>query len=138
MPLFVTPRQLSHRAELYHQLAQLISAGIALPQALATLQRSPPVRSFRQPLTELIRHLAAGETFSAALEKLGRWLPAFDIALLHAGETSGRLPDCFKMLADYYQERSRLIRQVISDLAYPVFLFHFAILLAPLPELFQS
>ncbi len=138
MPLLITPTQLSQRAEFYHQLSQLTAAGISLPQALATLQRAPPSRSFRQPLTHLLAELANGETFSEALQKVGRWLPAFDIALLHAGETSGRLPACFKLLADYYQERSRLIRQVISDLGYPLFLFHFAILIGPLPTLVQS
>lgn len=138
MPLLVTPKQLSQRAEFYHQLSQLTAAGISLPQALTSLQRAPPARSFRQPLTRLLEELARGETFSEALQKLGRWLPAFDIALVQAGETSGRLPACFKLLADYYQERSLLIRQVISDLSYPLFLFHFAILIGPLPTLIQS
>jgi len=138
MPLLVTPRQLSQRAEFYHQLGQLTAAGISLPQALGNLQKAPPARSFREPLGRLLEHLHQGATFSGALQQTGAWLPAFDQALLQAGESSGRLPDCFKMLADFYQERSRLVRQVLSDLAYPVFLFHFAILLGPLPALFQS
>src|SRR5260221_10488282 len=138
MPPLVTPRQLSQRAEFYHQLGQLTAAGISLPQALSTLQRAPPSHSFRQPLARLLEELAEGATFNGALRKTGAWLPAFDQALLQAGEASGRLPDCFKLLADYYQERSRLVRQVLSDLAYPVFLFHFAVLLGPLPAFFQS
>ena len=136
--LLLTPRQLFQRAELYHQLSQLMGAGIALPQALESLQRAPPSRAFRQPLTTLISRLGQGATFSEALNSLGRWLPSFDTALLHAGEQSGRLPDCLKLLADYYQERARLLRQVISDLCYPVFLFHFAIFIRPFPTLFQS
>src|SRR5438552_825715 len=138
MPLLVTPKQLAHRSELYHQLGQLTAAGIPLPKALATLQRAPPARSFRQPLMRVSEQLEEGCVFSEALQPLGRWLPAFDVALLRAGEKSGRLPECFKLLAEYYQERSRLIRQVIADLGYPLFLFHFAILIGPVPALFQS
>jgi len=138
MSLLVTPGQLNQRSEFYHQLGQLTAAGISLPQALATQQRAPPASSFRAPLAHLLKQLAEGDTFSGALQSLGRWLPAFDISLLQAGEKSGRLPDCFKLLAEYYRERSRLIRQVISDLGYPLFLFHFAILIGPLPGLIQS
>ena len=54
------------------------------------------------------------------------WLPAFDLALIGAGEQSGRLDACFRMLADYYNDRARLIKQVISQLIYPVGLIHFA------------
>src|SRR5438105_1760210 len=103
MPLLPTPRQLAHRAEFYHQLAQLIDAGITLPQALDTLHRAPPARSYRQPLQRLIASLMEGCTFSQSLQQLGSWLPSFDIALLRAGEQSGRLPNCLKLLAEYYQ-----------------------------------
>jgi type II secretory pathway component PulF len=138
MPLLVTPRQLVHRAELYHQLAQLADAGLPLFQSIETLLRAPPARSFRKPLARVLANLTEGATFSDALQALGHWAPSFDIALLRAGEKSGRLPECLKLLAEYYQERARLIRQVISDLMYPLFLFHFAILIAPIPALVSS
>ena len=136
MSLIVTPRQLAQRAELYHQLSQLTGAGIGLPKALEIQRRSPPGRAFRAPLALLLGRLAEGATFAEAMRSTGRWMPSFDLALLEAGEKSGRLPDCFKLLSDYYTERSRLLRQVISDLGYPVFLVHFAILIGPFPELF--
>jgi len=138
MALVVTPRQLAQRAELYHQLAQLTDAGIGLPQALELLHRSPPARSFRAPLTRLINQINDGKTFNEAVRSVEGWLPSFDTALLEAGERSGRLPQCFKLLAQYYTERCQLARQVIHDLAYPVFLFHFAILIGPFPELFLT
>ncbi|HKI68150.1 MAG TPA: type II secretion system F family protein, partial [Verrucomicrobiae bacterium] len=54
-------------------------------------------------------------------------LPLFDTSLLMAGEKSGRLDACFRLLSDYYTDRARVARQVIADLLYPVFLFHFFI-----------
>ena len=138
MSLLVTPAELSRRAELYHQLAQLTAAGIGLPQALETLHRSPPARSFQEPLGTLRQQLAQGATFGEAVHAVEGWLPSFDGALLNAGEASGRLPASFKMLSDYYGERAQLTRRAMSDLAYPFFLFHLAIFLGPFPELFQT
>lgn len=138
MGLIVTPGQLAQRAELYHQLSQLLDAGIGVIDALEMQLRNPPARSFRVPLSRLISELRHGSSFSAGLRQIDGWLPTFDVALLEAGEKSGRLPQCFKLLAQYYRERNQLARQVISDLAYPVALFHFAILIGPFPELFLT
>src|SRR6185295_18916460 len=73
-----------------------------------------------------------------SLRRSGAWLPEFDIALLQAGETSGRLDACFRVLADHYEDRARITRQMIADLAYPVALAHFAVFILPFPALFMS
>ena len=132
MSLTVTPAQLAQRAGLYHQLSQLVAAGIGLPQAIQIQQRSPPSRAFREPLSRIKERLAEGSTFTEACVSAGNWLPEFDASLIEAGEKSGRLPECFKLLAEHYTERASLLRQSISSLAYPAFLFHFAIFIGPI------
>ena len=125
MPLIISPRQFTQRAELFHQLAQLTSAGIPIVHTLEQIKRSPPAPSFRKPLQRLLDELAKGATLAEALQSLN-WLPAFDLALIGAGEHSGRLDTCFRLLADYYNDRARVIKQVISQLIYPVGLIHLA------------
>jgi type IV pilus assembly protein PilC len=125
MPLIVTPRQFTQRAELYHQLAQLTSAGIGVVPALEQIKRNPPASSFREPLQHFLDELANGRTLSDSLQ-FGGWLPVFDTALIEAGECSGRLDACFRLLADYYNDRARVIKLVISQLIYPVGLIHLA------------
>ena len=93
--------------------------------ALEQIKRNPPARSFREPLQRLLDELAKGATLAESLQSVG-WLPAFDIALIEAGERSGRLDACFRLLADYYNDRARIIKQVIAQLIYPVGLIHFA------------
>jgi type IV pilus assembly protein PilC len=137
MPFIVTPRQLDQRAELFHQLAQLTSAGIGIIAALEQIKRGPPSRSYREPLQRLLDELARGATVADALHRLG-WLPAFDLALIEAGERSGRIDACFHLLADYYNERARLIRQTIADLIYPVSVFHLAVFVSTLLEFLWS
>ena len=127
MPLIVTPGQLVHRSELYQQLAQLTAAGLGLVRSLDQLQRNPPSRSYREPLRRILDEIAQGRTFTQAAANTGGWLPELDLALLQAGETSGKLDACFRTLADYYAERARMARQMISQLIYPVGLIHFAV-----------
>jgi type II secretory pathway component PulF len=137
MPFIVTPRQFTQRAELFHQLAQLTSAGIGVIPALEQIKRSPPARTYREPLQRLLGELARGATVTESLHRLG-WLPAFDQALIEAGERSGRIDACFRLLADYYNERARVIRQMLGDLMYPVFVFHFAVVLVAFLEFLWS
>ena len=130
-----TPGRLAQRAEFYHQLAQLTDAGLTLRSALESQQSHPPARWLREPASRLLGYLKEGGTFGEAVAAAPKWVPTFDAALLDAGEQSGQLPSCFKLLANHYSERARLAREVLSNLAYPVLLFHFAVLIGPLPQL---
>jgi type II secretory pathway component PulF len=133
-----TPGQLARRADFYHQLGQLTGAGLGLIRALEELKRHPPDRSYREPIGRLLARIAEGATLTDAVESCGHWLPAFDLALLQAGEQSGRLDACFRLLANYYTDRARIARQMIGDLAYPVFLLHFAVFIFPFAQFFTS
>jgi len=141
--LVLTPRQLAQRGELYQQLAQLTEAGFGLLQALDLLQRNPPARAFRPLLEQVRQRIEAGSSFADALRAIahlpsGRWLAAFDLPLLEAAEKSGRLPACFKLLGDYYATRAQLARELMSNLLYPAFLVHAAVLILAFPQLFQT
>jgi type II secretory pathway component PulF len=138
MPLDFTPGQFARRAEFYHQLGALTGAGLGVIRGLETLKRNPPSRSYREPIGRIIEQLNHGYTFTESVRRAGQFVPGFDIALLEAGEQSGRLEACLQLLADYYRDRAQLARQVISDLAYPVFLFHFAIFIFPFAQFFTS
>jgi type II secretory pathway component PulF len=128
MSFLVTPRQFLHRAEFYQQLAQLTAAGLGVVSGLEQLKRHPPSRSFRAPIQHLLDRLAQGHTLAGALQSPDPWLPEFDVALIDAGERSGRLDGCFRLLAHYYNDQARLRKQMISQMLYPVGLIHMAAL----------
>lgn len=140
MPLIVTPRQLVHRAQFYRQLSQMTAAGLPFISALNMQLENPPARSYREPIRAIIGQLGQGSTIAEALQHQGSWMPTFDLALVEAGEKSGRLDSVFKMLAEYYEENAAILRKLIGDLAYPVFLLHFAALVFSFPffQLFQA
>src|SRR5580692_11710036 len=138
MPIIFSPRQLTQRSMFYQQLGQLLSAGITVINALEMLSRNPPSRSYREPIRQILKQISEGGNVTDAMQSLGKWTPAFDLAMVHAGESSGRLDIIFRMLAGYYAERAAMARQMISDLAYPVFLLHFSILIFAVIAWFQS
>jgi len=137
MEILPSPRKLTQRGEFYYQLGQLTATGVGVTNAVDLLCRKPPSRAYREPLQRLRTHLAEGDTFSDALARLGLWTPAFDIALIEAGERSGRMDAVFILLGNYYADRATLLRRALSDLAYPVFLFHFAVVVLPMVQYFQ-
>lgn len=137
MPCLITPGQFTRRAELYHQLAALTGAGVGLIQALEQLHRHPPSRGFRAPLRRAVEQLNAGSTLAEAVAA-GGWMTDFERALLEAGERSGRLEQCFKLLADYHDDRAKLGRRLLSGLMYPAFVLHFAIFILPFAEFFTT
>ncbi len=138
MAFIFSPSQLNQRSEFYHQLGQLTAAGLTLTVILKQLEQHPPARSYRQPLRLISTQVAEGSTFTEALRNLGSWLPQFDIALIQAGEQSGRLDSTFRLLGDYYRDRSRVARQMLGELAYPAFLFHFAVFILPFAGAFNT
>lgn len=130
--MIVTPTQLNRRAELYYQLGSMISAGIPLIQALEMTAANPAIRVSRKTIFGLIQCLEAGMTFSQSMNEVQGWLPEFDIALLAAGEKSGRLDTSFKLLSVYYSARAKIIRDTIAGLLTTLATLHVFLLVFPL------
>jgi type II secretory pathway component PulF len=132
MSFIVTPSQLNRRAELYHQLGSTIAAGIPLIKALEMASVNAAIRSSRKTILGLVQNLQAGLTFSESMVRVQGWLPDFDIALLSAGEESGRLDASFKQLAVYYAARVAIIRDTIAGLIVTIATLHVFLLIFPL------
>src|SRR5687768_18215238 len=128
--MIFTPGQLSRRANFYFQLGSLLSAGVPIIQSLEQTRNSIG-RGYEVPISTILSQLQRGATFSEAVAATGKWLPAFDHAIFDAGEKSGRLDSSFRSLGNYYTQRATMLRQIISGLAYPIFILHLAVLIFP-------
>jgi type II secretory pathway component PulF len=137
MAFLLLPGQLTARSEFYHQLGSSLAAGLPIIRALEILVENPPARSLARPFAQVIRRLESGSGFAESMRHLGGWAPEFDVALLEAGEQSGRLDQACQLLSRAYQDRARLAHQILLGLAYPVFVFHFAFLIMPVSHLVQ-
>lgn len=136
--MIFTPGQLSRRADFYYQLGQLTAAGLGLSATLQQLRRTSPSRPLQENIGAALVDLESGATLSESFRRRPDWLPEFDIALLHAGERSGRLDATFSMLAGFYQDRAAMARKLLGALVYPAFLLHFALFILPFADLFKS
>ncbi|HEU5395973.1 MAG TPA: type II secretion system F family protein [Verrucomicrobiae bacterium] len=130
--MIVTPSQLSRRAELYHQLGSMLAAGVPLIHSLEMANSHSALRGSRKHLLELVSHLNNGLTFSESMVAVHGWMPEFDVALLSAGERSGRLDISFKTLAGYYATRAQIIRDTLSRMIVTAATLHVFLVIFPL------
>lgn len=79
-------------------------------------------REEREPLQGLLNNLGKemdhGSNLSEALKHSGAF-PEHVRVMAAIGEETGRLEEALKGLAEYYEERSRTLRQIRSAVAYP-------------------
>lgn len=129
MALIFTPGQLHRRSDFYAQLRALTTAGLPIIQSLENLQSTSGGN--RRAIGVVIDKLQGGSTLSEALAAVPGWLPEFDLALIQAGEQSGRLESVFETLGSHYKQRAQLASQLLSDIMYPVFILHMAVLVFP-------
>jgi type IV pilus assembly protein PilC len=130
--MIFTPAQLNRRAELYYQLGSMIAAGVPLISALQTAASSRSMRASRKAMAAIVDHLKNGLTLSDSMQRVQGWLPEFDVALLSAGEHSGKLDASFKLLSNHYATRATILRDMISRLLLPATNLHVFLLIFPL------
>jgi type IV pilus assembly protein PilC len=115
----------------------LVASGIPVVNTLEMMERNPARGVSSAMVGNVAKLLREGQTVTEAFRQAGGF-PEFDAALIEAGDKSGRLDQCFKLLSIYYQERAQTMRTVISGLLYPIFLFHMAVFIFPFIEWFRS
>lgn len=131
--------KLSEKALLYRELAKLVSADFHLDRALHLLLAQRPCHARRTWLQGLQRGLEEGKGIAEALRAhCEAFTGTLELALIEAGERSGRLGDGFAHLARYFEAWSLARRQALSALIYPLLLAHLGLLLPELPAIVAS
>ncbi len=110
----------SDMASFNRQLADLLSAGVALVKALSILVTQTPNLRLREVLGEINSDVQGGDTFATALSKHKKVFSPLYVAMVRAGETGGMLDNVLQRLADFSEQEETLKGKVKSALAYPV------------------
>jgi len=108
------------------QFATLLSAQIALADALQNLQQQTKNNILREAIFEIASDVAAGLSLSQSLERHPTIFSEFYINMVRAAEVSGRLEATMNYLADYLDNEIGLRTKVKNALIYPtilIFLF---------------
>lgn len=112
-------------ATFHEQLAVTLNAGLSIAQAVQ-LAGDTAGGGLRAQGRQWSAGCAAGRGLAEQLAVAGQ--PGFDVALIKAGETSGRLTEMCRDLAAHYRHRIELRSLVIGKLVYPVILIHVTLL----------
>lgn len=117
-------QRLSHAQlyELTRQLATLCSAGIALVDALATLERQLAQPALRNLLVAVRGALGEGHSLAQSLRRQGGLFDELYCALVEAGERSGKLAPVLERLAEHLEQVQRQRHKARTALIYPAVL----------------
>jgi len=104
---------------LVDELATLLDAGVPLAEAVATLAQS---HSEEHPLSQTLRSIRSGTSFSAALEQSGLQLPDFALQLVRSGEVTGKLGAALRSAATHLEADAKFQQEARNALLYPMVL----------------
>jgi general secretion pathway protein F len=117
------------RTLLIRQLASLLQAGLPQEQALSVLLSQAESKPAQQMLGAVRSTVLEGGSLSQALAQQPATFAAEMVAMVGAGEQSGKLAMVLENWADYLESRAALQQQVVSSLAYPAIVAVVALLM---------
>lgn len=101
------------------QLGIMVNAGLSLVDALSIMTRQTKDVSQKQLIGVLLDKIKAGESFSNALQWYPDTFQNFYIALVKAGESSGKLDEVLLRLAENLERSREFKGKIMNALLYP-------------------
>lgn len=121
-----------NRSHFFHQLRILVRTGMNLAQSLPLAGREGP-EPYRSLAVRWGEGCATGRTLAEQLAEAGE--PPLVVALITAGERSGRLDEMCDEVVGFYDHAIRMRRQVVSKCIYPAVLLHAGLSIPVLPAI---
>jgi len=118
---FTLFQNITHR-DIYittYQLVELISSGLALHTALATIATQVTKPRLQSVFYDLEKQVTEGKSFSESLASYPHIFSSFYVNMVRAGETGGTLPEVLSQLAAVYEKEDDLRVRIKQALAYP-------------------
>lgn len=106
----------------YRQLARLIESGIPLLPSLVIIKDQVTEDSFQRVIEDIKKNIQEGQPLSATLAHHTDYFFVFDLAVLEAGESAGKLHESLARIAQYRETQEALFSKIRSALIYPVFI----------------
>ncbi len=110
-------------AALCWQLTTMVEGGIPITSALETISDDVDNARLQQILKQVLEKMHRGQPFSESLAEYPKVFNPLTIAMVMAGEAGGALPQTLRRLAEYFDERDKLRKKIVTAMAYPIFVF---------------
>lgn len=122
------PPRLEDMAAAARQLSTLLDAGIALLPALRIMAQRGQHPLLRSVFERVRTRVEQGQTLHAALAEHPRVFSPLFLGVVKIGETGGILDRSLRRLAEIFEQRLSIRRQILSALAYPAVAITLAII----------
>lgn len=119
MGLFSPQISLKKVVPLCRQLATSYDAGIPILRTIELVCRQEKDKDVREVLGRMHNAISKGSTLGEAAAAERRYLPTFFVELLSVGEKGGKLDVMLRDLAQYFEDRLQMRREIIGSLIYP-------------------
>ena len=104
------------------ELTTLLNAGLPLIDALESLAEKETAPQARKTLTQLVRLLYEGKSFSQALGQLSAVFPPLYVALVQSSEKTGAVGEALGRYVSYRQRMDEVRQKIVSASIYPLLL----------------
>jgi type IV pilus assembly protein PilC len=102
------------------QISMMLNSRIPIVEALSTLAVQTENYELKEIIFEISKEVEAGSSLSKALLAYPKIFSPFYVAIVKAGETAGKLPECLKYLADHLEREYDLRSKIRGALTYPL------------------
>jgi len=103
------------------QLSALFEAQVSALKGFTLMAENADNAMLRFALQTISQDIQGGISISEAMEKHPNAFSTFYVAMVRAGEESGKLTETFRYLADYLEREYELISKTKNALIYPAF-----------------
>ena len=110
------------------ELAALLGASIPIPTALEGLGEQEDNPAFRALILHISESVRKGSSLSASMEEHPRVFNKLFVSMVRVGEEAGALPAVMNDLADLLEDEEEVRGEVVSAVAYPLFVLVFGVL----------
>lgn len=109
-----------NKEEFYREFSTLVKSGVDFNQALTILSQQQKSKFIKSVFEDINNSVVKGKPLHEAMQEHVYFTP-YEYYSVKIGEDTKRLPEIFDQLHKYFSRKIRMKRQVVSVLAYPVF-----------------
>src|ERR1043166_1249728 len=110
------------------EMSALLGAAIPIPQALDGLGEEEDNPALREVVLKISDSVRKGASLSSALDEHPRLFSKLYVSMVRVGEEAGALQKVMADLADLLEHEDDVRSEVISAVAYPIFVLGFGVL----------
>ncbi len=126
--------KISKQAAFYHDLSVMLEAGLPILKALDTVTAG--LRgNLQKVISDVRKSVSQGNGLSESMARHKEVFDVLDVTLVETAEVSGKLPECFRLLSNWYEFKERLLRIIIKGLILPFAVLTIAAFIIPVPDM---